>query len=123
MVLNRMRLPLFALALAATVSTAPASEPAIRTFDVVASRFAFQPDVLEVHEGDRVVLRLRSVDTDHGFSVKEFKVKTTVPKTGEPVSVEFLATRPGTFRFECSQYCGKGHSRMNGQLIVHPRQR
>ena len=113
---------MFALAVAATLPAAPPAEPTLRTFDVVASRFAFQPDVLEVHEGDRVLLRLRSVDTDHGFGIKEFKVKTPVPKTGEPVSVEFVATRAGTFRFECSQYCGKGHSRMKGQLIVHSRQ-
>jgi heme/copper-type cytochrome/quinol oxidase subunit 2 len=32
-----------------------------------------------------------------------------------------VATRAGTYRFECSEYCGKGHSRMSGQLLVRPR--
>jgi cytochrome c oxidase subunit 2 len=120
-----MRLPAFVLivtaALPAAPSDPPADAPGMRSFDVVASRYKFEPDVLEVDQGDRVVLRVRSADTAHGLAIKEFKVKKDVPDTGEVITVEFVAAKAGTFRMECSEYCGKGHSKMRGRLVVRPR--
>jgi cytochrome c oxidase subunit II len=118
-----MRLPAFVLILTAALPAAPAEPPGTRSFDVVASRWKFEPEVFEVDEGDRVVLRMRSSDTEHGLAIKEFKVKKDLPDTGEVVTVEFVAARPGNFRVECSEYCGKGHSRMRGQLVVRPKAR
>ena len=121
--INRMRLPAFVLIVAAASPAVPVEPPGTRTFDVVASRWKFEPEVLEVDEGDRVVLRVRSTDTAHGLAIKEFKVKRDVPDTGEVITVDFLAAKPGTYRVECSEYCGKGHSKMRGRLVVRPRPR
>jgi cytochrome c oxidase subunit 2 len=122
-----MRLPAFVLVLTAALPAVPAElpppSPGTRSFDVVASRWKFEPEVLEVDEGDRVVLRMRSSDTAHGLAIKEFKVKKDLPDTGELITVEFVAVRPGTFRVECSEYCGKGHSKMRGRLVVRPKAR
>ena len=93
----------------------------VRTFDVLASKYKFDPAIIEVTEGDRVVLRVKSTDTIHGLAVKEFKAKVKIPRTGEEVTLEFVADRPGTFKITCSEYCGGGHSGMKGTLIVHPR--
>lgn len=111
---------LLAAARAASMDQPPAPEP--KTFDITASRFKFEPSTLHVTEGDRVVLRLRSADGTHGLSVKEFRAKRTIPKTGEVVTLEFVADKPGTFTFVCSQFCGGGHSTMKGRLIVAPRE-
>jgi len=113
-------LPLLAT-LALALATADTTPVETRTFDVKASKYAFEPSTIEVTEGDRVVLRLKSTDSVHGFSVKEFKTKVKIPKTGEEVTVEFVADKPGTFKFACSEYCGSGHSRMKGTLVVHPK--
>ena len=91
----------------------------IKTFDVVASRFEFEPATISVVEGDRVRLRLRSADRTHGLGIKAFRLKTLIPKAGE-ATVEFVADRAGTFEITCSEYCGTGHSRMKGRLIVLP---
>lgn len=96
-------------------------EAAERSFDVTASRFEYQPSTIEVDEGDHVVLHVRSTDTKHGLSIKEYKIKTPIAKTGEVVTVEFDATKAGTFVFACSEYCGSGHSRMKGKLVVNPK--
>ena len=119
-----MRLPAFVL-IVTTASPAAPSEPpaATRSFEVVATRWKFEPEVLEVDEGDRVVLRMRSADTAHGLAIKEFKVKKDLPDTGEEITVEFVASKAGTFRMECSEYCGKGHSKMRGRLVVRPKAR
>jgi len=94
-----------------------------RAFEVTASRFKFEPEILQVTEGDRVRLTLRSTDTQHGFTIKKLNVKVAVPKTGEPVTVEFVAGKAGTYEFKCSEYCGSGHGRMKGQIVVTPRAR
>jgi cytochrome c oxidase subunit II len=107
---------------AASGATYP-DDPQMRAFEITASRFRFEPASLEVKEGDRVVLTLRSADTTHGLAIPEFKVKTTVPKGGAPVTVEFVATKAGTFAFECSEYCGSGHRQMKGRLVVAARAR
>ena len=94
---------------------------AVRTFEVTASKFKFDPGTLEVSEGDRVVVTLRSADTEHGFAIKKLKVKAAIPKGGSPVQVEFVAPKAGTYEITCSEYCGTGHSRMKGKLVVTPR--
>lgn len=95
--------------------------PDVRTFDVTASRFKFDPAVLEVVEGNEVRLNVHSADTTHGFAIKEFDVKVKVPKGGDAVSVTFVASRPGTFDITCSEYCGPGHKTMKARLVVAPR--
>ena len=94
-----------------------------RMIEVVASRFKFTPAVIEVTEGERVQLKVRSADGTHGIGIKDFQVKAKVPKTGETITVEFVASKSGTFPVKCSEYCGGGHSGMKGQLIVHPKSR
>lgn len=92
-----------------------------RVFEMTASRFKFEPAMLRVSAGDRVRLTLRSMDTEHGLEIKKLKVKVAVPKGGDPVTVEFVADKPGTYDFKCSEYCGSGHGRMKGQIVVTPR--
>src|SRR6185295_9037757 len=49
-------------------------EASARTFEITASRFKFEPAVIEVREGDEVRLNLHSADTTHGLEIKELKV-------------------------------------------------
>jgi cytochrome c oxidase subunit II len=97
-----------------------AAEPgaSTRTFDVTASRYQFAPARIEVAQGDTVRLVLHSSDTEHGIEIKELNVKTLIPKGGAPVTVEFVADKAGTFQFKCSRFCGVGHGRMKGELVV-----
>ena len=98
-----------------------ATTPEPKVIEVVARRFDFEPSTIEVTEGDRVRLLVRSADGPHGVEIKEFKVKKAVPraKPGDaPVTIEFVASTPGTFPILCSEYCGKGHEDMKGTLVV-----
>lgn len=90
----------------------------IRTIDVVASRFRFEPATISVVQGERVRLRMRSADVTHSFAVKAFRVKALIPKGSEAVTVEFVADQAGTFEVTCAEYCGSGHSGMKGRLVV-----
>lgn len=114
---------ILALATLTIVVSATGDEEPHRRFDVTASRFHFEPASLEVTEGDRIALTLRSADGTHGIAIPEFKVKATIPKGGSPVTVEFVAAKAGTYQIECSEYCGSGHRQMKGRLVVVARAR
>jgi cytochrome c oxidase subunit II len=114
---------ILALILVATAAAAWASQvngggEDVKTIDVIASSFKFEPSIISVAQGDRVRLRLRSADRNHDFAIKGFRVKALIPKTGEAVTVAFVADRAGTFEFACAEYCGTGHSGMKGKLVV-----
>ena len=113
---------ILALILVATAAAAWASQvngvEEVRTIDVIASNFKFEPSIISIAQGEKVRLRLRSADRNHHFAIKGFRVKALIPKTGEAVTVDFVADRAGTFEFTCAEYCGTGHSGMKGRLVV-----
>jgi cytochrome c oxidase subunit II len=93
--------------------------PRVVAFDIVAKRFAFSPERIEVSRGDHVKLTIRSADGVHGFAIKKLKVETSVPKGGAPVALEFDAAQAGQFPITCSEWCGRGHSEMKALLVVN----
>jgi heme/copper-type cytochrome/quinol oxidase subunit 2 len=75
--------------------------------------------VLEVSKGDLVVLRLRSSDVVHGFSLKDFGVFVSDGiQPGKTVTVSFRADKVGSFTFSCNAICGDNHQNMKGTLVV-----
>lgn len=110
-----------AAAVAAVADGQTASSPP-RAVEVTAGDYKFEPGVIEAVEGERVLLKARVTDgKKHGLAIKEFGVKAALPKTGEVVPIEFTAGKPGTYTISCSVYCGSGHSRMKGRLVVTAR--
>jgi cytochrome c oxidase subunit 2 len=109
-----------ALAVAARVSTAtqaPATtEP--RVIEITAKRFTFEPARIEVTEGERVRLVVKSADGVHGLKIEKFRVNKLIPRGEKPVTIDFVASAPGTYEILCSEECGDGHDAMQGTLVV-----
>jgi cytochrome c oxidase subunit 2 len=110
-----------ALLCGAALSSAPqdpvtASAP--RVIEVTAKRFTFQPSRIEVKEGERIRLVVKSADGVHGVQIKKFGVNKLVPRGGQATNIDFVASAPGTFEILCSEECGDGHESMSGTLIV-----
>jgi cytochrome c oxidase subunit 2 len=108
---------------ASAAVTVPAREPgpepsAVHRIELLASRYVFEPSLIEVRVGETVEIVARSKDTDHGLAIEAFGVKLRIPKGGAPVSVRFVPSRAGRYPFACSEYCGSGHKRMKGVLVV-----
>src|SRR5579884_724779 len=78
-----------------------------------------QREINELHVpiGRPVKLLMTSEDVIHSFFVPEFRVHMDV-LPGRYTSVWFHATRPGTYRLFCSQYCGTNHAGMIGTVHV-----
>lgn len=104
----------FALALSAPAQDAV---PGASEVKMTAKKYVFTPDTITVKKGDHVRLLITALDHAHGFKIDAFHIDKKLPK-GEEVTVEFTADRAGTFPFECSVFCGMGHRKMKGELIV-----
>lgn len=85
---------------------------------VLENQWKFEPNLIEVSAGDRVILNIFNEDTyDHGLAIDAFGInKRLIPK--EWTKIEFLANRRGEFIFYCSVPCGKGHFDQKGNLII-----
>jgi cytochrome c oxidase subunit 2 len=78
-----------------------------------------QHEINELHvpTGRPVQLTLISQDVFHSFSIPAFRAKREVIP-GRYTTVWFEATKPGTYHLFCTQYCGKDHSKMGGDVVV-----
>lgn len=102
---------------------ADAPPPRAVTVEMTAKRFAFLPEQVEVAEGDEVTINVRSADGTHGIEIGKLKLKKTIPRGGDVVTLAFTAPAPGRYVITCSEYCGRGHDDMKSVLIVAPRNR
>ena len=84
---------------------------------MTAKKYEFSPDTITVKQGDHVKLIITALDRDHGIQIEAYQIKEKLPK-GKPVTIEFTADKAGTFPFKCSVFCGMGHGKMKGELIV-----
>jgi cytochrome c oxidase subunit II len=88
-----------------------------REIRVTAKKYEFSPKVINVKQGEHIKLIITATDHDHGFECGEFHINQLLKK-GQPTTIEFTADKPGTFPFRCSHFCGMGHLKMKGQIIV-----
>ena len=105
--------------------------------EIIAKTFEFTPNEIHVKMGERVQIRLRTLDRAHGLKLNLYPDGASedgnpglifdhpqdngkVEKKQDRV-IDFVAARPGTYEFKCSVKCsmfGKGHDQMTGKLIV-----
>jgi len=96
-----------------------AAAPQTRQVTLTASQFAFDPPILHVNRGDRVILTLQAADVVHGLYLDGYDLQARV-EPGLPRQLEFIADRSGKFRYRCSVSCGSLHPFMIGELVVTP---
>lgn len=78
------------------------------TIVVFQNTWKFEPEEIEVNQGDRIILTVVNRDEyDHGFAIDAYGISQRMPALGT-IIVEFIATRPGEFPYYCSVSCGSG---------------
>jgi heme/copper-type cytochrome/quinol oxidase subunit 2 len=123
--LTRLTAPLalaVILALSGRPGTSAAQDANLVEFEVIARQFEFAPSRLEVPQGAKVRIQVRSEDRTHGFSIRKLRIDKIVPASGKGVTIEFEAKEAGTFEILCSESCGDGHKDMKGSLVVVARE-
>ncbi len=92
-------------------------EDGVRVVKLKSSKYKFDPDPIVVKKGEKVRLVASSLDVAHGISIPEFNFNLSIP-AGKESAAEFSADKEGTFTSYCSVYCGTGHGKMQGKLVV-----
>jgi cytochrome c oxidase subunit II len=101
--------------LGAAAKGKPAGKPTI--IKIVAERFHYTPNEINVIAGRDYVLEISSLDFIHGFNLPDLKKRTNlIPGLVTKVEVKF--DKPGTYDFLCDNFCGDGHEEMNGKFLV-----
>jgi cytochrome c oxidase subunit II len=87
-------------------------------------KFAIEPNVIHVKEGENVVLDVSSGDVQHGFQVEQLGINESV-QPGRPIAIALntarkgqFTIRKGQFTMQCSIICGAGHDNMTGKIVV-----
>lgn len=90
----------------------------VKTFNITASNYSFEPATLLVSKGDKIKIVLNSTDSTHDWNLDEFNLKSGLVNASETKEIEFTADQSGTFEY----YCSIGNHRsmgMVGTLIVN----
>jgi cytochrome c oxidase subunit II len=88
-----------------------------REIELVAQRFRFTPKEIRLEPNERIVLLIRALDFEHGFSVPDLRLRADLAP-GRLVRVELQAPKAGTLDFLCDNFCGDDHEDMHGRFIV-----
>jgi cytochrome c oxidase subunit 2 len=107
---------------------------AVKIIEISAKKYEFTPNEIRVKKGERVQLKVHSVDTTHGAKLDVYpegqKDKSTPGlKFAEPGQngkvqkdvdqvIDFVAVEAGTYDIRCAKLCGMGHGHMKAKLIV-----
>ena len=85
--------------------------------DVAAKDDIVRRGVVAIPVNRSCVVRLRSLDVIHSFTVPLFRTKQdTLP--GFTATTMFLPEKTGEFELACAELCGLGHFRMQGTVVV-----
>ena len=91
--------------------------------NMTAIRSHYEPEIVEVNKGDRVVLNLtnleRTYDATHGFALPGYNITSSI-EAGETVTLDFVADKEGVFSFYCTEFCSALHLEMAGYFLVKP---
>lgn len=79
---------------------------------IEAGAYYFKPAEIRIKKGSNVRITVKGVDMMHNFTIDELGIATPNVKAGESTTIEFTATKAGTFQYYCSM---PGH-RAKGQV-------
>lgn len=79
------------------------------TIRIPKDTWSFDPESIEVNQGDRVKLTfVNEDDYDHGVGIDAYGVSQRVPARATLPIPEFVVTKSGDFQFYCSVSCNDG---------------
>ncbi len=108
----------------ATAGPGPAMQEAHRPpveVTVVARKYTFSPDRIQVDQDDIVKITLKAEDIPHSFTIDKPYLIAKRAAPGRPVTFEFRADQAGTFTYYCNITTDDRCKEMRGELVVKPR--
>jgi cytochrome c oxidase subunit II len=90
-----------------------------RDIHITAKQFQFSPRQINIKNGETVRLSITSKDVLHGFRIVPLGIKVDV-RPGETTEVFLTPASPEKLFATCSEFCGKGHKKMELTINVRP---
>ena len=84
------------------------------------NRTGWTPPQMHVPVGQTVELQMHSNDVIHSFYVPAFLYQRDITPRKDQV-IQFLADREGTYRGQCTQFCGLLHQEMEFEVVAQSR--
>ena len=88
-----------------------------REVSVTAKEFEYSPSNIELKKGEPVVLKLTSLDRQHGFNCTALGLRADI-NPGKTTEIHFVPSKSGVYNFQCDVFCGEGHEDMTGTITV-----
>ncbi len=95
----------------------PVVEPAPGSDAYLASRMWYWYPILKLRQGESYRIHMSSLDINHGFSLQPLNINFQVLPGYDHV-ITMTPTTTGEFAIVCNEFCGIGHDRMIGKIIV-----
>jgi cytochrome c oxidase subunit 2 len=92
-------------------------QPAPPVVAISAKRYEFTPNVVTLHRGEPVTIRLTASDRSHGLLVKPLGIDLDSDRD-VPDEVTITPSAAGRFDAICDHYCGMGHGNMKMTFVV-----
>ncbi len=107
-------------ALAGVSADAQDAAPAApaRKITITAKKYEFTPARIEMKVGEPVEITLQAEDTTHGFTCKDLGIDKVVVEKGKSETFKVTPQKAGTYEFKCAKWCGFGHGKMKGEILV-----
>ncbi|HET6383719.1 MAG TPA: hypothetical protein VFJ58_10030 [Armatimonadota bacterium] len=114
--------------------TSATHAPRNRTIKITARKYAYDPPVIRLNQGDHVTIYLKSADVTHGFYLEGYDIDAHISPEEKPLlrhpsyerdykkvnNIQFVANKTGKFHYRCSVTCGYMHPFMLGEMVVAP---
>lgn len=85
------------------------------SISVTGQNYSFTPKEITVSKGSLVKINFTAKDSSHTFTLPDFDIDTGLVSPGSSRSVQFVASKAGTFQFYCIPHKSMG---MTGTLKV-----
>jgi cytochrome c oxidase subunit 2 len=82
-------------------------------------QWEYLPKEITVPVGSKVTFYVTSSDVQHGFKIESTNINFQIVP-GQVSKLSHTFTKPGTYNFICTEYCGSGHAAMFGAVVVTP---
>lgn len=77
----------------------------------------YLPKEISIPVGSKVTFYVTSPDVQHGFKIQNTNANfMVIPGQVSKLTITF--SKPGTYNFICTEFCGSGHGVMYGAVIV-----
>ena len=90
---------------------------------MTAVRSHYTPEHVVVNEGDHVTWHItnieRTQDATHGFALSGYNISLSL-EPGKEETFSFVADKPGTYTYYCTEFCSALHLEMMGYFLVKP---